>query len=168
MLALLVALFDPLPEALTGAARASDGDSLRLGSERVRLLGIDAPELDQTCSKAGGAQWPCGEAARTALSGLLKQGAISCAPDGRDRYGRILAHCTADGRDLGRAIVEAGLATADLEYKAVEVEARLAGRGIWQGTFDSPRDWRDRRGIMIEFDLVSWIRGWWSELWGRA
>ncbi|MGG2475553.1 thermonuclease family protein, partial [Rhizobium sp. BR5] len=40
-----------------------DGDTLSKGSERFRLLGIDAPELAQTCLR-GGESWPCGAEAR--------------------------------------------------------------------------------------------------------
>ena len=165
ILAGLVALFGPPPETLSGAARASDGDSFHLGSERVRLLGIDAPELDQTC---GDDNWACGEAARKELTRLMGRGEVRCEGDGRDKYGRVLARCEVAGADLGRGMVEAGLALADVEYKAFEMQARLAKRGIWRGSFELPRDWRDRRGIMIEIGWMDMLRGWWAELTGAT
>jgi endonuclease YncB( thermonuclease family) len=39
----------------SGQFRAADGDSLNLGKERMRLCGIDTPELSQTCKRAGSA-----------------------------------------------------------------------------------------------------------------
>src|SRR5690606_39154980 len=98
--ALVAARLDPLPPPIGGTATAGDGDSLRLGGERVRLLGIDAPELDQTCGRAGGGIWACGEAARRRLAELVAGVAVSCRPAGRDRYRRVLATCTAAGADV--------------------------------------------------------------------
>ena len=48
---------------LSGTARAVDGDTLDLSGERVRLIGIDAPELDQSCQRDGQG-WACGDWAR--------------------------------------------------------------------------------------------------------
>ena len=47
---------------ISGVASVTDGDTLRIGSERIRLHAIDAPESAQSCH-AGGKTWPCGEAA---------------------------------------------------------------------------------------------------------
>ena len=41
-----------------------DGDTLRFGAERVRLWGIDAPELSEDCTRADRSEWSCGKAAR--------------------------------------------------------------------------------------------------------
>src|SRR5919198_5868082 len=49
-----------------GEAMVSDGDTITLKGQRVRLRGIDAPEYNQTCEK-GGASYACGRAAREAL-----------------------------------------------------------------------------------------------------
>src|SRR5690606_6043558 len=49
---------------LLGVAHISDGDTLHLGSETIRLDGTDAPERDQTCERRHGATYRCGEAAR--------------------------------------------------------------------------------------------------------
>ncbi|TIT92457.1 MAG: thermonuclease family protein, partial [Mesorhizobium sp.] len=46
-----------------GTAIVNDGDSLTLGTERIRMRGIDAPEYTQTCRKEG-ADYPCGRLAR--------------------------------------------------------------------------------------------------------
>jgi len=154
LLAVVAGLLQPQFPAISGSARPSDGDSFRMDDERIRLLDIDAPELDQTCTDAGGADWPCGSAARDAMARLLQSGPVECQPQDRDQYGRILARCTLAGRDLAAAIVSQGLAVASGGYHDEEREARAARRGIWQGTFQSPRAWRDR---LDETDSWGWL-----------
>jgi len=143
VVAVAATLFGPRYEPVSGQARASDGDSFRLGEERIRLLDIDAPEYDQTCKDASGADWPCGRTARDRMARLLASGPVSCIPQDRDRFGRLLAHCKVGDRDLGREMVSAGLAVADGAYAPEEGEARRLRLGIWAGTFDAPRAWRD-------------------------
>lgn len=124
---------------------AVDGDSLRAGNEQIRLLGIDAPEYRQTCRDERGREWACGRDARTHLQRLLSRGPAQCVPDGRDRYGRTLARCSAgDIPDLGEAMVRAGYAIDFMDggYGAAEAAARVDRRGIWRGDFQHPADWR--------------------------
>lgn len=133
-----------LMPALTGAVRIADGDSLELGGERVRLEGIDAPELHQDCGD-GGKRWACGRTAREALRKLAAAGAVSCRPVDTDRYGRSVSVCEAGGADLGRQMVAQGLAIATgLAYAREEEAARKARRGIWAGPFEEPASWRAR------------------------
>lgn len=141
--AFVAARLDPLPPPLSGAAQAADGDSLRLAGDRIRLLGIDAPELDQTCTDADGAAWRCGEVARRRLAALVANAGIECLPAGHDRYGRTLATCTADGRDVASVLVAEGLAVSYPDYTGEEASARRDRRGIWVGPFVTPRQWRD-------------------------
>jgi len=140
---------------LIGAVRVADGDSIEVGGERVRLAGIDAPELHQSCGEQG-REWPCGQQARAALQKLVDEGeargnaqeggegGVSCRPVDEDRYGRSVAVCSLDGRDLGAAMVQQGWAVATDGYGSEEREARAAGRGIWAGPFERPADWRAR------------------------
>ncbi len=139
--------------ALSGAARAVDGDTLELDGRRIRLEGIDAPELHQSCGRTeGGAtvSWPCGTAARTALAELARLGPLTCATKRNDAYGRALARCTARSPgadaeiDLGAEMVRRGLAVSygRRGYVAEEAQARVAGRGLWAGPFQQPRDFR--------------------------
>jgi len=132
----------PSEATLTGRASAVDGDTLRLGGQRVRLIGIDAPELAQSCSDAAGVNWPCGQTAREKMAALLAGGPASCTPRGRDRYGRILATCTTEGVDVGEAIVGAGLAISTGSYLDAEAIARGGRIGIWAGPFTAPAKWR--------------------------
>ncbi|MBS7541285.1 thermonuclease family protein [Ancylobacter lacus] len=127
---------------LNGAVRVVDGDSLELDGERIRLDGIDAPELHQTCGPPQ-AMWECGRQAREALRRATQAGVVSCRPLDRDRYGRTVAVCRAGEADLGGAVVRAGLALAtSLAYTAEEAAARAAHRGLWSGPFESPVEWR--------------------------
>lgn len=137
----------PAPALL--AVQAVDGDTLRADGQRIRLSGIDAPELAQTCRDARGQAWSCGTAAREHLASLARQG-VTCTRRGEDRYGRMLATCSAAGiADIGEAMVRDGHAlnygryTSD--YAGAEREARAARRGLWQGEFDNPEDWRHAR-----------------------
>lgn len=135
-----VARIEPYP------CRSSDRDRWGIGNERIRLWGIDAPELEQQCER-NGAVYACGEEARAALSRLVVNGQISCKTLDRDRYGRALARCSVNGEDLGAAMVGAGWAI-DFErysrgaYAVEEREARLAKRGLWAGEFDLASLWR--------------------------
>lgn len=161
---LLAARLDPLPPRFTGEARASDGDSLRLGADRIRLLGIDAPELDQVCWRDDGTEWPCGRAARDHLAALLSHGDISCATDGQDKFGRFLATCeNAMGEDLGASQVENGFVLARDGYPLEDAAARAARRGIWNGRFTDPRQWRDEGpredpGPSLFEQVWTWLR----------
>ena len=127
--------------ALTGPATVSDGDGLRLNGERIRLQGIDAFELHQTCETG-----PCGQQARDALQRLVVGRHVACEPVDTDRYGRTIAYCHVDGVDLGEQMVQQGHALAfrrySREYVDEEDQARLSRAGAWAGDFDNPADWR--------------------------
>jgi endonuclease YncB( thermonuclease family) len=129
--------------ALTGPAYVMDGDSLRILGTEIRLYGVDAPELHQTCTRAG-RPWNCGHEAAEALRTASGGKDVICRARDRDRYGRMVAVCHAAGLDLGAAMVKGGLAVAYGRYAADEREARDARRGIWGTTFDPPAVWRAR------------------------
>lgn len=78
LLIVLVARLDDVNErSEQGHAIVNDGDSITLGSTRVRLRGIDAPEYSQLCTKDG-ADYACGKLAREALVRLAAGKAVSC------------------------------------------------------------------------------------------
>lgn len=141
--AVLAAALDSAPAPVSGMARVSDGDSLRLGEDRIRLLGLDAPELSQLCSDADGHQWPCGRVARDRLAALLLTGPADCRPEDVDQYGRLLSTCLVAGRDLAAIMVAEGLAISSGRYGREEAAARQSRLGIWAGDFEAPRSWRD-------------------------
>ena len=146
--ALPLAACEETPRATT--AHAIDGDSLMWGEVEMRLHGIDAPELHQLCTTRNGERWACGRAAKKWLRKLLRRGPVTCRRVTTDRYGRMVGICMVNGRDIGRAMVRAGLAVAYVRYSrryvADERAARAARRGIWQGHFTLPHLWRRRHG----------------------
>ncbi len=148
---------------LQGRVTVNDGDSITLGTERIRLRGIDAPEFDQTCRR-NGADYPCGRRARASLSALIGGRPVSCSGWERDKYDRLLATCTAGGSDLNRSQVESGWAVAYGDYGAEQDAARKKGAGLWAGSFERPRDWREMHGGMAESEhatpgsILNWLR----------
>lgn len=143
VVALVAAWFGRVGEyEYAGPFRVMDGDSLEARAVRFRLEGIDAPEYRQTCTK-GGVEWPCGRDAAGYLRQVMAAGDAICTGFGEDKFGRVLVRCFADGRDINEAMVENGWAVSFGDYYRAERQARNAGRGIWQGEFLRPRDWRD-------------------------
>ena len=110
--------------AITGSARVIDGDTISIGQVRIRLEGIDAPEVGQTCQGKGGASWPCGSAAATALEKLIAGKPVRCDRRGLDKYGRTLAVCFVRGRDVNADMVRQGLC---LGLRQILVELREGG-----------------------------------------
>jgi endonuclease YncB( thermonuclease family) len=123
-----------------------DGDSIRDGDRRIRLYGIDAPELRQQCRDGAGRAYPCGDEARVALEKLIGGREIGCQTVDTDKYGRDVARCQVGSLQINREMVRRGWAVAydrhSLEYMITEAEARRARAGIWQGSFQRPEDYR--------------------------
>lgn len=135
------------PELVVGRAQVIDGDSLTLSGYEVRMLGIDAPEGRQTCTRDGRA-WACGDAARDHLGSMIGNREVTCEVDRRDQHSRVLATCKVGTENLNRAMVRSGFAVGfGTFYKDEEAAARSARRGIWAGEFERPQDWRRERGI---------------------
>ena len=133
------------------ADRASviDGDTIDVGAVRVRIFGIDAPELGQRCANGRGGAWPCGELSVSRLAELVDAGPLSCRRVEVDQYGRIVAVCHVRGVDVGAKLVEEGLAWAfrrySDDYDRQEDAARRARRGVWRAATEPPWVFRDQR-----------------------
>lgn len=134
---------------LTGPARVIDGDTLEIAGERVRLEGIDAPEMAQSCAKRLRGSWACGKAAAAALERLLGNHRIACANRGTDKYGRMLGVCFLGTRDINAWMVRQGFAWAFVRYSRSyvheEAEARALHTGIWQGAAKPAWEFRAKR-----------------------
>jgi endonuclease YncB( thermonuclease family) len=166
LLLVIVTRFDRVEtRTLGGQAVVNDGDSLTINGARIRLRGIDAPEFSQTCMR-NGQTYPCGREARQALQRSLVLGVLSCEGWERDKFGRLLAVCRAGSVDLNRRQVELGWAISYGDYFAAENEARAAKRGLWAGSFEQPRAWRDRHGHVgdVEHSAVQAIFNWLRQL----
>lgn len=133
----------PSERSVEGRAVVVDGDTIQLDDLRIRLKGIDAPELQQTCAR-NGRSYRCGEEARRVLSDLVVRENVACRSLGRDRYQRMLARCFVGNRDIGGTMVERGWAVSyGSNYKREEENARTRAQGLWAGEFTMPRTWRD-------------------------
>ncbi|WP_420409754.1 thermonuclease family protein [Hoeflea sp.] len=126
-----------------------DGDSLAMGERRLRLKGIDAPELAQRCRRDS-IEYACGSEARSRLRELIGGQGVSCLSEGVDRYGRDLVRCKAGDRDLNRIMVRSGHAVSFGDYGEEEAAARQHRAGLWAGEFDRPREWRAVHGGLGE------------------
>lgn len=140
----------PAPAPAVPLVHIIDGDSLTVRQDKapltIRLTGIDAVEYRQDCAR-GATRWPCGREARTALEKLAGRGPLRCEVAAKDRYDRTLAACRTapipDGIDLGAEMVRLGWAVATSDtYMVEEAEAQVKRRGIWQGDFMRPENWR--------------------------
>jgi endonuclease YncB( thermonuclease family) len=111
--------------AVTAKAYIIDGDTIAVKGRRVRLHGIDAPEMDQR----GGA------AARAHLFKLIAGRAVTVFPIDVDLHGRTVARVEVAGIDICGAMVTDGFAVAYSRYSTRYVEAeraaRAARRGLW-------------------------------------
>lgn len=132
-------------QSISGTVTINDGDTVTINGERIRLLGIDAPEYNQSCTRDG-KKYACGSRAHEALARLIGGRAVTCTGSERDRYDRFLGVCSAGGKDLNRALVAAGWAVAYGEYFGEEKAAKAARLGMWAGEFDRPADWRRMHG----------------------
>ena len=125
----LVLCFAPPFEAVV--VSVYDGDTITVRTDetiKIRLYGIDAPELKQ----------PFGQASKQAMSGLVFGKKVTVMPDKKDRYGRTIARVEADGRDVSVQVVETGMAhwyqqyaKRDIELQSAQIKAKSAKLGVW-------------------------------------
>jgi endonuclease YncB( thermonuclease family) len=129
-------------------AQAIDGNTLKMGGTTYRLWGIDAPELDQRCYPEG---WRAGLEAARALSAMVERWPVTCVAKSIDANGRTVALCRAAGRDLGAAMVLAGMALASTgessDYAELEARAMRVRMGMHAHACLAPWEWREQRGF---------------------
>ncbi len=136
--------------------RVTDGDSVIAVADnktrlRIRLLGIDAPELPHD-GKPG---QPYAEEARDYLDHLIGGKTIQVDAYGRDQYNRVLGVLWDEQLNINLVMVAMGYAeiyrgapclVQCRELVSAEAKARRDGVGMWaQGVkYESPRDFRRR------------------------
>jgi len=137
--------FITLNQVRSQELRVVDGDTIHLNDEKIRFIGIDTPELKQTCTKDG-AKDPCGITAKEILIEKIGDNIVNCISEGKDQYKRTLAECFVNEESLSSYLVRSGYAFAYRKYskKFVTDEdyARLNKIGMWSMKFDYPWNYR--------------------------
>jgi endonuclease YncB( thermonuclease family) len=145
---MLIAPMGTSAASIAGAAKITDGDTVKIGGTNIRLNGIDAPETDQVCLDSSGMNYRCGIAARNALINLIGRKILTCSGREVDVYGRRIMTCFVGDIDINEAMVAEGWALAFRRYSNVYVhqerEAKRRKSGLWSGAFIAPWDWRKR------------------------
>ena len=156
---MLAALLWPVPWSVAPAAGQDakpeivviDGDTLEVDGRVLRLYGIDAPELGQTCLDKS-KRWRCGLQAAVELRSLLAiWGDVVCDAVQTVSEGvRAICH-DPQFNDPAEVLLARGLATALPDsvpaYRRAEIQAKAAKLGIWRGEFVPPSDWRQGKRL---------------------
>lgn len=140
-----------------GVAYVIDGDTIVVTGTKIRLEGIDAPEMRQTCM-ALGKTYQCGAEARANLRNLIGKAALTCAGSHLDKYGRFLGVCTVLTKNINREMVLGGWAVSYGAYLGDEIAAKSAKRGMWRGTFERPQEWRQAHADITEVPHDFWFK----------
>jgi endonuclease YncB( thermonuclease family) len=142
---------------IKGYPRIIDGDSIEINKRKIRLFGIDAPEIKQVCKKpfltisffAFQKDYKCGLLAKNELKKFLQEKEIICISEKKDKYKRYLSICYLQKKDINAWLVKNGYALAYERYsKKYIFEQEYAKNnklGIWKGTFLSPEKWRKNK-----------------------
>lgn len=133
--------------AIRGVARVVNGDTLELNGHYFKIYAVDAPEPNQTCADAKGRSYYCGKEAARWLKSWISGYEIECHVLEQDKRGNMVGTCALGQYDIGAALVNAGWAVAYGKvsgiYEPYERQAQQNGRGLWQGQFYKPWDWRE-------------------------
>ena len=146
-------------EIISGTAKVIDGDTIKIDNKKIRLHGIDAPEINQLCSKtflsififSFEKKYKCGEISKKKLENYVHNNYIKCKVKGIDKYNRILGTCYKNTININSRMVRSGQAVAyrkfSKKYISVQREAKKEEIGLWSGKIDMPWDWRKNAKI---------------------
>ena len=128
-------------QSINGKAKIIDGDTIHIGQNKIRLHGIDAPEINQTCSIEK-IIWKCGIDSSQALESIISEKEVECEIVNIDRYKRFVAICFVKNINLNQYLVQNGWAVAYRYYSEDFIKneeiAKKNKAGIWQGEFLEP------------------------------
>ena len=126
----------------------TDGDTIRMGDERIRFSGIDAPEIKQTCIHKE-LEFYCGEFSKNLLIEKIADQEVNCIRESKDQYGRTLAECFIGKESLSSYLVREGYAFAYRKYSnkfvADEEYAKRNSNGMWSMEFILPWEYRRQK-----------------------
>ena len=144
-------------ENVYGIPKIIDGDTVHIDEYKIRLEGIDAPEIKQQCEKPFlkisfiigfeyNKRYLCGVIAKKKLIDKIDNSKIKCISSSKDRYKRFLATCFKDKINLNKWMVRNGNAVAykrySKDYVRDEAYAKENKLGVWEGSFMMPEKWR--------------------------
>jgi endonuclease YncB( thermonuclease family) len=133
--------------SISGQIRIINGDTFEMNGKIIRLYAVDAPESNQSCADRKGRSYRCGQEAAKWLSEWIQDGIISCKIMQQNSKGYIIGPCAYGQYDIGAALVNVGWAVAYRKisriYTPYEAQAKENYRGLWQGQFYMPWDWRE-------------------------
>jgi endonuclease YncB( thermonuclease family) len=145
---LLLSSFNLYANTIKGKAKIIDGDTIHIGINKIRLHGIDAPEINQSCIY-NDEEWQCGKESRLSLKELINNQIVVCESKSVDKYKRFIAICFANRMNLNKMMVKQGWAIAykyySLDYVNEENIARSKKIGIWKGIFEEPYKFRSKK-----------------------
>lgn len=125
-----------------------DGDTILMNNQQIRLAGIDAPELGQTCQQ-GSLLIACGTKARDFLAHHTEHKVVACLIHYVDVANRLISTCRTEGFELNGTMIHNGhalvWANAPSPYEGMAADARDGGAGMWSTTFIHPNEWRKHR-----------------------
>ena len=139
---------------VAGYAKVTDGDTLKIGTFKIRLHGIDAPEKKQQCKKpyltiiiiTFYEDYSCGQKSTNALIKKINNQKINCKILETDYFKRLIGECYKRNTNLNAWLVLNGYAVAFRKYSkkyiSEELIAKKEKKGIWQGKFEMPWDYR--------------------------
>jgi endonuclease YncB( thermonuclease family) len=111
--------------------------SVNDGKLVIRIAGVAAPAVDETCTFSDGSAWPCGRTALHQFRMFLRGRAIECYFPPDDAVQEVTAPCRIGETDLGLWLLTQGWARGNElstdAYLAAVAEARCTGIGIWRG-----------------------------------
>ena len=140
-----------------GTPKIIDGDTVHINNKKIRLEGIDAPEIKQQCKKPVlqisvmisfqfNKNYSCGVKSKVKLINKIADSKIKCISLSKDRYKRYLATCYKDKINLNKWMVRNGYAVAykrySKDYVRDEEYAKENKIGLWKGSFVRPEKWR--------------------------
>ena len=125
-----------------------DGDTIKILNKKIRLHGIDSPEIKQSCLYKNNKKWECGMDAKKALNNFIIDKNLRCISKKKDRYKRLIGTCYLRDIDIQEWMVKNGWAIAYRKYSKKYIEAEVYAKnnnlGIWQGNFIEPQKWRQQ------------------------
>jgi endonuclease YncB( thermonuclease family) len=145
--------YDPF-RTIEGFVQVLEGDLISVNGAIVRLYGIDAPELGQTCYSRAGRAYDCGEASRAVLDRLIGTAEVACTLYSRLSTREEVGRCFVGRTDIAGRLVRGGwaftLPSLSNRYEGLQARAQARRAGLWSGQAARPWVWRSRQRLAEE------------------